>query len=62
MIIWQAWCPLCGVGFEHEHTGDDNPVPHGCFCPSCQDDRRVAPGVLNFHSVPPARPAAEDAP
>jgi hypothetical protein len=45
---WRAQCGICRDMYEHTEPSEDNPYPHGAFCPTCQGRGLMAPGVLHF--------------
>jgi hypothetical protein len=50
MSEYVAECHLCGSGWELA-VGEREPEPYPSFCPQCQADARIAPGVLNWRAL-----------
>lgn len=56
---WIGQCGVCLNWFKHPKRTEDNPSPHGSFCPVCRENRLMAPGVVHF--VKDAEPEWTDA-
>lgn len=46
---WVAECGVCDGNFAlRADDSEDNPAPHGSFCPDCRALGLIAPGVLHW--------------
>lgn len=47
---WVALCLVCDSAFvvRSDDAPADGPAPHGSFCPDCRENKKIAPGVLNW--------------
>ena len=48
---WQATCGKCYGVYKSFIKSDENPHPHGVFCPNCISEKSGMSGVLNFKKV-----------
>lgn len=45
--VCRAECGVCRAAWKVENQ-QENPAPHGSFCPDCRAGKLTAPGVLNW--------------
>lgn len=47
---WTATCGVCIADFAvRKSDSENNPAPHGSFCPDCRQRGLIAPGVLHWN-------------
>lgn len=55
---WTATCPVCGTSYEKpsnpERDSADGQSTPSTFCPNCRQNKRAAPGVLNWKAAGPS--------